>query len=352
MAKPSVVPTWATDGLAFKNDPGVPKRALGWLAGEKPPADWWNWFVNLQGQWAAYLNTLEGEALTWTAAHAFNAAVTLAGALVANGSATFNAAAAFAHNLVANGQSGDQNPVVETTAVPTARKLLWKIRANTGGTSIYARIYASVSTALEVTVNARWDGTQWVPDSTGTASSKFKLDHGKLLYSSAVAGPANFTDVALETKRLLVDLGFYGANLTSGSVLGVGNGATPTEVGILEQANRPRMTQVSSFSNSWAANSTFYRYLDHASEHHFYGTMLHSTGGGGQALTMFNIGSGTGRPAYEVNLPVACQQGGNPFVFYRLRVTTGGDVSVPDLPDNTDWRIYMTGLSYPAGTPP
>ena len=44
---------WASGGTTA--DPGGAKEAAGWLAADRPPANWWNWILNSFGQW-----------LTWT----------------------------------------------------------------------------------------------------------------------------------------------------------------------------------------------------------------------------------------------------------------------------------------------
>jgi len=78
MAKPSTLPRWAN--LAAPGDlvdPPSGKKDSGWLTGEKPPHSYFNWWKNLVYLWTVYLDGLTGEALTWTAAHVFQAGVTM-----------------------------------------------------------------------------------------------------------------------------------------------------------------------------------------------------------------------------------------------------------------------------------
>src|SRR5690554_3330220 len=56
--KPTDLPEWATDPGADITEPPVGKKAAGWTALEKPPAQWFNWFFNLVYQWIIYLNDL------------------------------------------------------------------------------------------------------------------------------------------------------------------------------------------------------------------------------------------------------------------------------------------------------
>jgi hypothetical protein len=53
------------------------------------------------------------------------------------------------------------------------RKLLWEI-AGAAGAYNY-RLYATRAT-FELTVNARWDGTQWLKDSTTSLSAKLEMN--------------------------------------------------------------------------------------------------------------------------------------------------------------------------------
>lgn len=54
MAKPTQLPTWATD-LVNNADPGTVKQALGWVFREKPASTHFNWWQNLVGQWIEYI---------------------------------------------------------------------------------------------------------------------------------------------------------------------------------------------------------------------------------------------------------------------------------------------------------
>lgn len=56
MAKPTRLPTWATDGGALVADPGIAKQAQGWAV-EIPAVNYENWYKNLVGQWVTYIDT-------------------------------------------------------------------------------------------------------------------------------------------------------------------------------------------------------------------------------------------------------------------------------------------------------
>lgn len=72
-----------------------------------------------------------------------------------------------------NGASGDINAAFATTATPGIRKLLWEIQSG-GGMKV--RFYAGNDGGWEVTCNARWDGSQWVRDSSGNNASTLRMD--------------------------------------------------------------------------------------------------------------------------------------------------------------------------------
>lgn len=53
--KPTVEPSWATDGGADIVEPASGKKATGWVVDEKPPAGFFNWYMNLMYLWKKFL---------------------------------------------------------------------------------------------------------------------------------------------------------------------------------------------------------------------------------------------------------------------------------------------------------
>lgn len=53
MAPPSTLPLWATNA-STTTEPTLGKKQAGWVAAEKPPAKWLNWWMNLVYQWIVY----------------------------------------------------------------------------------------------------------------------------------------------------------------------------------------------------------------------------------------------------------------------------------------------------------
>jgi hypothetical protein len=85
-----------------------------------------------------------------------------------NVSARTNVAQTWTATQELDGPAGEENPSITTVINPTNRKLLW---AATGGT-YGLRLYYTDRT-IEITLNARWDGAQWVKDSTSFFSARF-----------------------------------------------------------------------------------------------------------------------------------------------------------------------------------
>lgn len=57
--KPTTLPTWATDG-GTTVEPTSGEKAAGWVAGTRPPARWFNWWMNLLYTWIQYVDTPVG----------------------------------------------------------------------------------------------------------------------------------------------------------------------------------------------------------------------------------------------------------------------------------------------------
>lgn len=101
-----------------------------------------------------------------------------------------NIANTFIAPQIFNGYGGDTNAALETTAAPGTRKLLWEIQAG-GGMKV--RFYSSYDGSWEMTVNAGWDGGQWVRDQFGNNASKLRMDRFTFsLFRKLPSG--NFTD--------------------------------------------------------------------------------------------------------------------------------------------------------------
>jgi hypothetical protein len=73
MAKPSVLPEWASSASAAITEPTLAQKQAGWSVRQRLPAQYLNWWKKTVYQWVQYLDGLTAEALTWTAKHTFNA---------------------------------------------------------------------------------------------------------------------------------------------------------------------------------------------------------------------------------------------------------------------------------------
>jgi len=102
-----------------------------------------------------------------------------------------NAANVFSAMQTLNGTADETSAALATTSAPTVRKLLWEIA---GAANAYKyRLYAELHT-LEITVNARWDGTQWLKDTVALPSSKLELNATDFRLNSNDAQTSPFAD--------------------------------------------------------------------------------------------------------------------------------------------------------------
>jgi hypothetical protein len=100
-----------------------------------------------------------------------------------------NVANAFTATQTVNGAAGDISAALATTVAPNTRKLLWDI----AGAAAHVRLYATPH-ALEVTLNAAWDGAQWVKDAVITSSAKLEIKPTELRLNCDDATVSPFPD--------------------------------------------------------------------------------------------------------------------------------------------------------------
>ncbi len=64
--KPTSLPVWATDSNAAIAEPSVAKKGKGWEFAEKPPHEWFNWWMNNVYTWVGYVSELDASDLPAT----------------------------------------------------------------------------------------------------------------------------------------------------------------------------------------------------------------------------------------------------------------------------------------------
>ncbi len=170
MAQPTDLPTWATSatGIAGTTAPTSGQQLDGWVPGQKPPAQYFNWWQNRVGQWLSYLKNLTNEALTWSAKHTFaaglassvapsaatdvvrkteldtkaadSAVVHLAGAESVAGVKTFSSSPVVP-TPVASGEAASKGYVDGKFPAPSWTNFTLNTSAWTGGTGAFAPAY-------------------------------------------------------------------------------------------------------------------------------------------------------------------------------------------------------------------
>lgn len=71
MRRPNGIFEWATDGDNIE-EPSSGRKAEGWLPATRPPAQFFNWILNLVGQWIVWLSARSESLDAAHAAHAFD----------------------------------------------------------------------------------------------------------------------------------------------------------------------------------------------------------------------------------------------------------------------------------------
>jgi hypothetical protein len=169
IADGTVVWTYLSAATAVRTQPSAGEMDVGWLTGQKPSAQYFNWNKWAVYRWVLWLRDIEQMALTWVNTHVFN------------------------------GLSGDGNPCLDHTTSPTDRKLTQRMTLDG---SQKARVYASNNGWYEITVNAYWDPAggpaDWKPDNAAAPALKFIMTGTNyLLYHHAAA--ADWTDASWST---------------------------------------------------------------------------------------------------------------------------------------------------------
>ena len=116
MAQPSQDPAWNTGG-ANRVDPPSGQKISGWNVNQSPPSSYFNWYMNLVYQWCLYLKNITTEALTWTGAAIFNAAVSTTAGLTATRSAANTNAITATGNGTGHGLAANATAVLASRGV-------------------------------------------------------------------------------------------------------------------------------------------------------------------------------------------------------------------------------------------
>lgn len=165
MAKPTDKFTWSESLPAASVQPDATHLANGWAAGEKPPAEFFNWLFRTCGKWISYLDTGSLEL----------------------------------------GDGTDATPLIACNTTATAFRLLWEVKLP-GAAAYFVRGYALPGGVVEHTSNAKRkaDGT-WDRDTSTTG-------HVRITFGGAASGglppvrvrrlgvqAANFADTQWDT---------------------------------------------------------------------------------------------------------------------------------------------------------
>ena len=90
----STLPRWAdtvAGDPAKVSEPASGKKDIGWIVGEKPPAQWKNWLLLQCYNWLVWLDAFETESHTWTKLQTLTASVLNTRAILATGNGSGSA---------------------------------------------------------------------------------------------------------------------------------------------------------------------------------------------------------------------------------------------------------------------
>lgn len=196
--KPTNLAEWSTDAGAPVVEPSTPQKQAGWPVDYKPPAQWFNWWMELIHYWIVWLDAFESEAHSWTAIQTFDNAATFNAAINANATVYLNDVV----QVGATGTFDSLKPIdfnIATAATPILR------RSQTASTphllfeqlvdgSRKLRIYITVDRGLEATYNARFSAGNWFRDAVADA---WRLSLGKgMRHYQAPSGGGTFADAS------------------------------------------------------------------------------------------------------------------------------------------------------------
>lgn len=114
---------------------------------------------------------------------------------LATGWGKLNRANTWSAKQTMNGTASDTVASIDTTYAPTTRKLLWE--ALLPGSVYKLRMYAGqndIGVGFELTVNARWDGTNWNKDNSGQGTRIVLARSGFYLQSRLSSDGGVWTD--------------------------------------------------------------------------------------------------------------------------------------------------------------
>jgi hypothetical protein len=157
-SKPSQVLAWATGGSIV--EPSAGKKVTGFVSNEQPPAEHFNWILNLLDQWTDYINDPDSISL------GSGLLATLANAIL---------------------------PRITASAAANATSP-YTLLASVGNTRILLGASDSAGAGIIFAVNATWDGTAWDKVTNGEAAVALFIRRDKIFLANMSAAVNTWAD--------------------------------------------------------------------------------------------------------------------------------------------------------------
>lgn len=117
----STLPRWADTVAADPSkvsEPASGKKDIGWIVGEKPPAQWKNWLLLQCYNWLVWLDAFETEAHTWTITQTFGGGISVSNSTL-NTRAIYGIGNGTAEGIKGVGGPGGNGIVAEASGAGT-----------------------------------------------------------------------------------------------------------------------------------------------------------------------------------------------------------------------------------------
>jgi hypothetical protein len=155
------LPRWANTASAGITEPLESKKDVGWVASEKPPAQYWNWLFKTIYDACVVLDGLQNTGMNWAVAQGFQADVVMAQTLVLIGKLTANGGQELKGNLA----------LIDTIAQTILKTSAGGLKVGTGASGGDFELQAAGTTLLKLLASGSMDAQAKILANLGAPAS-------------------------------------------------------------------------------------------------------------------------------------------------------------------------------------